>query len=217
MRGIGVIRPSSATLVAVVALGAGVAGGALAAGNASPTITACVHKHGGGLYRAKHCARHDRKLSWNELGPQGPPGNVGQQGPQGPPGTVDTSNFYTKAQSDARYIQVGAQTEFAYGQIREDASIRSSSPNVTSASGTPGFVEHPGTGEYCVDFSNSPSSPNEIEGSVVGHAGSTSNPVFIYVANGQATFNCNQADALQILIMSSTGVNTDARFSFLVP
>jgi hypothetical protein len=26
-------------------------------------------------------------------------------GPQGPPGTVDTSNFYTKSQSDARYLR----------------------------------------------------------------------------------------------------------------
>ena len=38
------------------------------------------------------------------MGPQGPKGDVGMIGPQGPKGdtgTVDTTNFYTKAQTDA--------------------------------------------------------------------------------------------------------------------
>jgi len=37
-------------------------------------------------------------------GPQGQQGPQGPQGLQGPTGTVDTSNFYTKAQSDARFL-----------------------------------------------------------------------------------------------------------------
>jgi len=37
-------------------------------------------------------------------GPRGPEGPRGEAGPRGDTGTVDTSNFYDKAQSDARYL-----------------------------------------------------------------------------------------------------------------
>ena len=56
------------------------------------TINVCVHKHGGGLY-AGHCARHDRTLTWNTVGPQGPQGPQGQQGQQGQPGPAGVSMF----------------------------------------------------------------------------------------------------------------------------
>jgi hypothetical protein len=42
-------------------------------------------------------------------GPQGPKGEPGPQGPKGDTGTVDTSNFYDKAQSDARFLAAGAK------------------------------------------------------------------------------------------------------------
>ena len=38
------------------------------------------------------------------VGPRGPEGPRGETGPKGETGTVDTSNFYDKAQSDARYL-----------------------------------------------------------------------------------------------------------------
>jgi hypothetical protein len=41
--------------------------------------------------------------------PQGPKGDTGPQGPKGDTGTVDTSNFYDKAQSDARFLAAGAK------------------------------------------------------------------------------------------------------------
>jgi hypothetical protein len=37
-------------------------------------------------------------------GPKGDKGATGPQGPQGPPGTVDTSSFYDKGASDARFV-----------------------------------------------------------------------------------------------------------------
>ena len=37
-------------------------------------------------------------------GPTGPKGDTGETGPTGPTGTVDTSNFYDKAASDARFL-----------------------------------------------------------------------------------------------------------------
>lgn len=69
--------------VAIAALMLAATGGAFAA-SAGGTVSACVKKHGGALYEAKHCARGDRKLSWNKLGPQGASGAAGPPGAQGP-------------------------------------------------------------------------------------------------------------------------------------
>ena len=37
-----------------------------------PTITACVHHNSGDLYLSHNCARRDRRLRWNVVGPPGP-------------------------------------------------------------------------------------------------------------------------------------------------
>jgi hypothetical protein len=64
-----------------------VGGSAYALGSSnSVTITACVSHNGGTLYRAKRCAKRDKQLSWNKLGPAGPQGKRGPQGIQGPLG-----------------------------------------------------------------------------------------------------------------------------------
>ncbi len=88
--------------VALVALVVAASGGAYAAVTASPTqIHACVHHHGGGLYQARKCGHGDSRLVWSVIGPSGP---AGPAGGQGPPGSPDTSQFYTKAQSDAGFL-----------------------------------------------------------------------------------------------------------------
>jgi hypothetical protein len=49
-----------------------VTGAAYASVNSSaPTISACVHHAGGGIYIARRCAARDRRLTWNATGPQG--------------------------------------------------------------------------------------------------------------------------------------------------
>jgi hypothetical protein len=77
-------RSVAAVGVAVVAVTGGGAY-ALAAGTGK-TITVCVKRDGGALYAAKHCARHDKKLTWAVHGPQGPIGAQGATGVQGPAG-----------------------------------------------------------------------------------------------------------------------------------
>jgi Collagen triple helix repeat (20 copies) len=42
-------------------------------------------------------------------GAPGPKGDTGPQGPQGEPGVVDTSQFFTKTESDARFLGIDAQ------------------------------------------------------------------------------------------------------------
>ena len=66
------------SVVAVLGAGLIVAlAGSYALASGSATITACVHKHGGALYVAKKCARHDHKLNWNTAGSPGPSGAPG--------------------------------------------------------------------------------------------------------------------------------------------
>jgi hypothetical protein len=77
----------------VALLGAG-GGYALASGGGGQTIHACVHKHGGDIYVAKKCAKHDKKISWNKQGPQGIQGIQGQTGNTGPQGPGATSLEY---------------------------------------------------------------------------------------------------------------------------
>jgi hypothetical protein len=73
--------------MAAVCVAALVVSGAAAYALASAsdaTITVCVTHNDGTLYKAKNCAKHDNKLSWNR---QGLPGPAGRQGPQGPTGS----------------------------------------------------------------------------------------------------------------------------------
>ena len=72
-----------------------VTGAAYATVNSSaPTISACVHHAGGGIYIARRCAARDRRLTWNTTGPQGPQGppgpedSAGSVGPQGAAGAM---------------------------------------------------------------------------------------------------------------------------------
>lgn len=96
MRGPITSRALSAALVGVVVLLAA-GGGYAIASSSSKKITACVHKHGRGLYTGK-CAKHDKKLTWNTTGPAGPKGDTGATGapgatgPQGPGATTQVFN-----------------------------------------------------------------------------------------------------------------------------
>jgi hypothetical protein len=44
-----------------------------------------------------------------DAGPRGPHGPTGPQGPQGEPGIVDTSQFFTRSESDARFLAIDGQ------------------------------------------------------------------------------------------------------------
>lgn len=92
---------SHGTLVAYVALFVALGGSAYAVGGRpAASIRACASKHTGDLrlLRKARCRRGELLVTWNQRGPAGP---------AGPTGTIDTSQFYTKAQSDGRYLPVG--------------------------------------------------------------------------------------------------------------
>jgi hypothetical protein len=85
-------RGTSAVLVGIVAVVAAGGGYALASSKTN-TITVCVKKHGGTLYKARKCKRGDSKLRWNKVGPQGPVGATGATGPAGTPGFVSIGGW----------------------------------------------------------------------------------------------------------------------------
>jgi hypothetical protein len=83
------VRRLSKSAAALGAAGVLVAaGGAYALASDGATITACVSHKSGTLYKAKRCAKHDKKLSWSKTGPQGPPGPMGQTGAPGAAGAT---------------------------------------------------------------------------------------------------------------------------------
>src|ERR1700693_302024 len=84
-------RSAAAPALGSFALVVVAAGGAYAATSGAGTISACVGKSGGRLYKAKHCARGDSRLTWSVTGPKGAKGDIGPAGPAGPMGSAGTT------------------------------------------------------------------------------------------------------------------------------
>jgi hypothetical protein len=77
-------RFTPAALVGVITLL--IAGGGYALASGSHSITVCVKKNGGTVYKARQCDKHDAKLTLQNAGKKGPTGPAGQTGPTGPAG-----------------------------------------------------------------------------------------------------------------------------------
>jgi hypothetical protein len=78
----GRLSNSGGALATAAILIGGSAAYALASSGGS-AITVCVMHKNGALYKAKKCAKGDRKLTWARQGPIGPRGATGPQGAQG--------------------------------------------------------------------------------------------------------------------------------------
>jgi hypothetical protein len=131
------VRTAPAIAVGVIAVAAA-AGGAYAATSKTTTINVCVRHSGGALYKAKKCAKHDKKLTWNQqgrIGPQGPKGSTGATGPQGPTGLQGTPG-----------AQGAAGTARAYGRV--NGTQVTDSQNVIS-------VSNPSAGTFCIKLASS--------------------------------------------------------------
>ena len=63
---------------------------------------------GGVDVKDRSLLNRDFKVGQLPAGPRGLQGLPGGRGPKGDTGTVDTSNFYTKSASDARFLGIGA-------------------------------------------------------------------------------------------------------------
>jgi hypothetical protein len=101
-------RATPAAIVGVLVLA--VAGGGYAMASSSGTITVCVQHNGGSLYKARKCAKRDKRISWNKVGRRGPTGatgatgatgQTGQTGQTGPAGPVTLTHLVSVASSCA--------------------------------------------------------------------------------------------------------------------
>ncbi len=147
MRALQYVKQSPALVISLVALIAATAGGAYAAGGRDSTITVCVHRDSGGLYRAQKCARHDSQLSWNITGPRGasgqpgPPGPAGSgggsgPGPAGPPGPAGATG--ASAASSATLVRTDVTVggfSSAYGYAMCTSGQKALGGGVTATSG----------------------------------------------------------------------------------
>ncbi|GEM83722.1 MAG: hypothetical protein KatS3mg074_408 [Meiothermus sp.] len=118
--------------------------------------------------------------------------------------------------SEGRYIRsvnadgtVVCGNPGAFGQVREDGSLRGGALNVAAVT--------KGTGEYCITFTV-PLSQGQLETAQVTLAGDVSSGVlFPRVNNGQAGFTLSCPSGLQVVLTTAAGTKTDGRFSFSVP
>jgi hypothetical protein len=139
--------------VVVACAAAAACGVALLVADSAPTqdrsITACQKKRGekkGQLRvvaRATRCRRNEVKLTWAVAGPPGTPGAAGPagaRGPKGDTGTPDTSSFYDKTASDARFLPLAGKAADAELLDGRDAAGFVAGPGAVDASaGDVGF------------------------------------------------------------------------------
>ncbi|HXB65061.1 MAG TPA: phage tail protein [Solirubrobacteraceae bacterium] len=173
--------PHHSTVAAYLALFAALGGSAYAVTSSKPTgvLEACVSDQTGAmrLLRQGSCKPSEHMVRWNIAGPAGPAGPAGaagaqgSQGPQGPTGTVDTSNFYTKAESDSRYLPTGGTAAdsselggvAASGYLTTDGTAANSSELGGVAAS--GYLTTDGTAANSSELGGSPASAFEPAGS----------------------------------------------------
>jgi hypothetical protein len=153
------------SLVAGAAVAAAAAGSvALLAAESAQTqdrsITACQKARGANKGQLRivaptaRCRRREVKLTWAVAGPPGPagaagaPGPVGDTGPKGDTGTPDTSSFYDKATSDARFLALAGKAADAELLDGREAAAFVEGPG--AADGSAGDVDFGGSGDLDV-------------------------------------------------------------------
>jgi hypothetical protein len=175
------IRGAPAAALGVIALIIAASGVALAA-SPGGSITVCVHKPDGRLYRAKHCAGRDAKLSWSVTGPRGA---TGLQGPAGPPGTQGAP---------------GSARGFAY--VGSDGTVITKGGSIDIA------IDRVKTGEYCLKMNPKPAFFAPIVATIQGP---DLTPGLISV-NTSFGSDCNPDGGYGVFTMNAAGKATDQQF-----
>lgn len=204
-------RPTYANVTATLALFLALGGGAVAAIRLPPNSV--------GSRALKNGAVTNHKLANHAVtGAKVAPGSLtGRQINASTLGTVPTATHANGADSathassadNATHATTADSGMFAFGQIRDDGSIKDASSELLSVSHTSG------SGVYCLVFKDVPRFI-EREGAVASEAGTNPSPTLVpRVTNGQGT-DC-PANQLAVRVQNTSGTLTDGRFSFIVP
>jgi hypothetical protein len=102
-------RCSLAALLGVIALL--IAGGGYALASGGNSVTVCVKKNGGTVYKARNCDKHDAKLTLQNTGKTGPAGPAGRPGPTGRTGPTGPTGA-TGATGPTGLVTVGSWSGF---------------------------------------------------------------------------------------------------------
>lgn len=142
-------RVSRSALVLGVAVLVLAGGGAyaLASSLSGGTITVCVHHKGGTLYKARTCAKHDKKLSWNKQGPAGATGATGPKGAIGATGATGTQGPPGPATGPAGGALAGSypNPSLASGSVTSSALAQMPAARIEDTCGALAFSVSSGT------------------------------------------------------------------------
>ena len=168
-----------AVIILGIAIIVAAGGTAIATAPSGGSFRACVAKHRGTLYVAKHCHRHDRRVKWSVKGPAGRPGTNGAPG-IGPA-------FYTYHDGNVDFTG-GAPS--SYTPILT-LNIPAPGSYVVVATGT--FLNNaPGGQQYCRVVAGNDGDSNIIQGLNNGEYVSVSLQVaHTFAAPGTARFECS--------------------------
>ncbi len=141
-------KPVAALGVAALLLAG--SGAYAVASSSDGTIAACVRSHGGTLYQAKKCARHDKRISWNKTGPRG---DTGPRGPQGVPGTQGPAGPTTTTLPSGQSLRgwfnfdtvAGAVDQINGGSISFSLHLATAPTVMVIPAGGPTTVQCPGS------------------------------------------------------------------------
>jgi hypothetical protein len=197
-------RSAPAIALGVIALVIAASGGALAASGGG-SITACVHKNSGGLYRASRCAKHDRKLTWSVAGPRGGVGPAGPQGPEAPRGDVGATG--PKGETGATG-ETGPQG--VPGSARGFAFVDDDGTVVTEGGAIHIGIHKIKTGAYCLKLNPKPASQTFVP--IVATIQGPDFTAGLINVNTSFGSDCNVDGGAGVFTMNASGVPTDHQF-----
>ncbi len=176
-----------------------VGGGANALASGGSKISVCVKHKGGTLYKAKKCAKHDKKLNWNSQGPQGAQGQQGAQGPQGAQGQAGAKGAPGSA--------------LAYAHVLFSAGIASFDLTQTAGMGS-ATVTAEGLGGFC--FGNLPFIPHNATASIDWTNGASEEVTAqISIVPGGTALSCPTGDPVRVETINAN-TSTEEHSAFYI-
>ena len=139
-------RFTPAALVGVITLL--IAGGGYALASGGNSLTVCVKKNGGTVYKARKCNKHDAKLTLQNTGKTGPAGQRGPAGPAGQTGPAGPTGLVTIG-SWSGFIHTIPARSTAFVFAGPTTTLKTNATQTITASGVAalGISEQLATGE----------------------------------------------------------------------